>query len=115
MAWYYAIAERDHDIQNPTSREKIRLMGEWLRLGPETRVLDIASGKGGPALVLASIFGCRITGVERYPGFAATARERSASSRQPSSHASRPRPTAAPRRTTSKRSTSTPSWAAAGG
>jgi SAM-dependent methyltransferase len=76
VAWYYAIAERDHDIQNPTSAEKIRLMGEWLRLGPETRVLDIASGKGGPALVLASSFGCRITGVERYTGFAATARER---------------------------------------
>ena len=76
MAWYYAIAERDHDIQNPTSREKIRLMGEWLRLGPESRVLDIACGKCGPALVLASTFGCRITGVEQYPGFVATARER---------------------------------------
>ena len=76
MPWYYAIAERDHDIQNPTSREKIRLMGEWLGLGPETRVLDIACGKCGPALVLASTFGCRITGVERYPGFVATARER---------------------------------------
>ena len=76
MAWYYAVAERDHDIQNPTSAEKIRLMGEWLRLGPETRVLDVACGKCGPALVLASTFGCRITGVERYPGFVATARER---------------------------------------
>ena len=53
MAWYYAIAERDHDIQNPTSREKIRLMGEWLRLGPETRVLDIASGDGAVAEILA--------------------------------------------------------------
>ena len=80
MAWYYAVAERDHDIQNPTSPEKIRLMGEWLRLGPEKRVLDIACGKCGPALVLASAFGCRITGVERYPGFVATARERVADS-----------------------------------
>ena len=26
MAWYYAVAERDHDIQNPTSAEKIRLL-----------------------------------------------------------------------------------------
>ena len=43
-------------------------MGESLGLGPETRVLDIACGKCGPALVLASTFGCRITGVERYPG-----------------------------------------------
>jgi SAM-dependent methyltransferase len=76
MPWYYAIAERDHDIQNPTSAEKIRLMGEWLRLGPESRVLDVASGKSGPALILASLFGCRITCVERYEGFVAEARRR---------------------------------------
>ena len=76
MPWYYAIAERDHDIQNPTSREKILLLGTWLRLEPQSRVLDIACGKGGPALILASSFKCRITGVERFPEFAATARER---------------------------------------
>lgn len=76
MPWFYAIAERDHDIQNPTSAEKIRVMGEWLRLGPESHVLDVACGKCGPALVLASSIGCRITGVERDSGFVATARER---------------------------------------
>lgn len=76
MPWFYAIAERDHDIQNPTSAEKIRLMGEWLRLGPESRVLDVACGKCGPALVLASCFGCRITGVESAPEFVEAARER---------------------------------------
>ena len=76
MPWYHGVAERDHDIQNPTSREKIRLLGEWLRLGPETKVLDIACGRCGPALILASTFGCRITGVERAPEFVAVARER---------------------------------------
>jgi SAM-dependent methyltransferase len=76
VPWYYAIAERDHDIQNPTSAEKIRLMGEGLRLGPESRVLDIACGKCGPALVLASEFGCRIVGVEQYSGFVEAGRER---------------------------------------
>ena len=76
MPWFYAIAERDHDIQNPTSAEKIRLMGEWLRLGPESRVLDIACGRCGPALVLASSFGCKITGVEQSAEFVAAARER---------------------------------------
>ena len=76
MPWYYAVAERDHDIQNPTSAEKVRLMGEWLRLGHESRVLDVACGKGGPALVLASAFACRITGVEQASEFAAAARER---------------------------------------
>jgi SAM-dependent methyltransferase len=76
MAWYYAVAERDHEIQNPTSAEKIRLLGERLRLAPETRVLDVACGKCGPAIILAREFGCAITGIERAPEFAAEARER---------------------------------------
>ena len=50
MPWYYAVAERDHEIQNATSAEKIALLGNYLRLGPETRVLDLACGKGGPAI-----------------------------------------------------------------
>lgn len=76
MPWYHAVAERDHEIQNPTSREKIRLLGERLRLGPETQVLDVASGKCGPAVILAGEFGCRITAIERAPEFLAAARER---------------------------------------
>jgi SAM-dependent methyltransferase len=76
VPWYHLVAERDHEIQNPTSAEKIRQLGELLRLRPETQVLDIASGRGGPAIVLASEFGCRITAVERTPAFAATARDR---------------------------------------
>jgi hypothetical protein len=32
MTWRWDVAERDHDIQNPTSAEKIRLLGEYLRL-----------------------------------------------------------------------------------
>jgi SAM-dependent methyltransferase len=73
---YHLVAERDHDIQNPTSAEKIRLLGTLLELAPDRRVLDIACGRGGPAIVLASTFGCRITGVERASDFAAAARER---------------------------------------
>ena len=76
MPWYYDVAERDHVLQNPTSPEKIRLLGERLRLGPESRVLDLACGKAGPALLLADAFGCRVVGVERAPEFAAVARER---------------------------------------
>ncbi len=37
---------------------------------------DIASGRGGPGLVLAQEFGCRLTCVERSPEFVAGARER---------------------------------------
>jgi SAM-dependent methyltransferase len=76
MPWYYAVAERDHEIQNPTSADKIRLLGERLRLGPHAHVLDVACGKAGPAVVLAREFGCRITGVERASEFASVARER---------------------------------------
>lgn len=76
MPWWYAVAERDHTLQNPTSEEKIRLLGERLRLAPTTAVLDVACGKAGPAVVLAGTYGCRITGIERAPEFAQEARER---------------------------------------
>lgn len=80
MPWYFAVIERNHELQNPTSPEKIRLLGERLGLGPGSHVLDIASGRGGPALVLAGTFGCRITCVERAAEFhlAAEARVREA-------------------------------------
>jgi len=32
VPWFFAVAERDHAIQNPTSAEKIRRLGEHLRL-----------------------------------------------------------------------------------
>jgi len=73
---YYVVAEAAHELQNPTSKEKLLLLGERLGLGPESRVLDIASGRGGPALLLAGTFGCRIRGVEVSPDFHAVAVER---------------------------------------
>lgn len=76
--WYYAVAERDRDIQNPTSPDKIRHLGAVLRLGPSSRVLDVASGRGGPALILARTYGCQVTAVERSQAFLDAARERAA-------------------------------------
>lgn len=76
MTWWYAVVEAEHEIQNPTSPEKIRYLGERLGLGQESHVLDIASGRGGPALILAREFGCRLTCVEQSPEFVAAARER---------------------------------------
>jgi SAM-dependent methyltransferase len=78
MTWWHAVVEARHELQNPTSAQKIRLLGERLGLGPGSHVLDLASGNGGPALLLAETFGCRITCVERAPEFIATARERTA-------------------------------------
>lgn len=70
------VAESEHEIQNPTSEEKIRLLGERLGLNPGSRILDIASGRGGPALLLARAFECTIDGIEREPAFHAAAVER---------------------------------------
>ena len=75
---YYVVAEAAHELQNPTSKEKLLLLGDRLGLGPESRVLDIASGRGGPALLFAESFGCRIRGVEISPDFHAAAVERAA-------------------------------------
>jgi SAM-dependent methyltransferase len=76
VPWYYAVVEREHDIQNPTSPEKIRLLGERMRLDPGSRVLDVASGRGGPAVLLADAFGSHITCVERAEDFHEVARAR---------------------------------------
>jgi SAM-dependent methyltransferase len=75
---YFIVAERDHELQNPLSPDGLRLLGERLRLGPESRVLDIASGRGGPAVLLATEFGCSIEGIEVAPEFHAVAVERAA-------------------------------------
>jgi hypothetical protein len=76
MTWWHAVVEARHELMNPTSPEKIRLLGEQLGLGPESHVLDIASGMCGPAIILAGTFGCRLTCVERAPEFVSAARER---------------------------------------
>ena len=75
---FYVVAESTHELQNPTSREKLLLLGQRLELAPESRVLDIASGRGGPALLLAEAFGCRVRGIEIASEFHAVAIERAA-------------------------------------
>ena len=76
MAVVAAVVESHHELQNPTSPEKILLLGEALGLDGSSRVLDIGAGRGGPAVLLAREFGCRITCVEQWPEFADAARER---------------------------------------
>jgi SAM-dependent methyltransferase len=73
---YFVVAESGHELQNPTSEEKLLLLGRRLNLGPESQVLDIASGRGGPALVLARAFGCTVRGIEIRPDFHSVAVER---------------------------------------
>jgi SAM-dependent methyltransferase len=49
-----------------------------LELRPEMEVLDIGSGIGGPARLIATRYGCRVTGVDLTPHFVETARALSA-------------------------------------
>lgn len=74
MRWFEVIESR-HELQNPTSADKIRLLGEGLGLHPGSRVLDIGAGRGGPALLLATSFGCRVTCVERSEAFVSAAKD----------------------------------------
>lgn len=74
MAWWFHVVESKHEIQNPTSADKIRLLGKRMNLGPNSRVLDMGSGRGGPAVLLASSFGCRVICVEQSEEFLSAAR-----------------------------------------
>jgi SAM-dependent methyltransferase len=47
---------------------------DQLDIGPETRVLDVGSGIGGPARTIAARYGASVTGVELTPDFVETAR-----------------------------------------
>jgi hypothetical protein len=76
MSWWFAVIESRHQLQNPTSADKIRLLGSYLGLGPDSQVLDLAAGRGGPAVLLAQSFGCRLTCVERAEEFVTAAQER---------------------------------------
>lgn len=48
------------------TRPELEGFGSQLRLGPGVRLLDVASGSGGPALHLVRETGCEVVGVELY-------------------------------------------------
>lgn len=76
LSRYPVVAEALHEIQNPTSAEKLFLLGRRLGLTLESRVLDVASGRGGPALLLADEHRCTWHGIEISPDFHSVAVER---------------------------------------
>jgi SAM-dependent methyltransferase len=73
---YYLVAEATHELQNPISEEKLVLLGRRLGLDERSRILDVASGRGGPAVLLARTFGCTVQGIEIEPAFHAVAEAR---------------------------------------
>ena len=78
MPWWFHVVESKHELQNPTNAEKIRSLGEGMNLGADSRVLDIGSGRGGPAVMLARSFGCQLTCVEQSGEFVGAARRSAA-------------------------------------
>jgi arsenite methyltransferase len=52
------------DLFHPGGVKLTERLGRILRLGPETRVLDVASGRGTSATFLAERFGCDVTGID---------------------------------------------------
>jgi SAM-dependent methyltransferase len=57
------------------SADECRMFCDWLELRPDTHLLEVGCGSGGPALFIASVTGARVTGVDINPhGIAAGAR-----------------------------------------
>lgn len=77
-AQYHEISESSHRIMNPFSAEKVRLLGDICQLGPASRVLDLACGKGEMLCMFVSERGSSGLGIDKHPPFVATARARAA-------------------------------------
>ena len=52
------------DALHPGGAQLTERLGRILNLGPDTRVLDVASGRGDGTLVLAARFGCEVVGLD---------------------------------------------------
>ena len=52
------------DSFHPGGTGLTRRIGDLLGLTPHSHVLDVAAGRGTSAVSLASVFGCRVTGID---------------------------------------------------
>lgn len=73
---HHEIAESSHRILNPLVEPQLRLLGEIARVGPGTRQLDLACGKGEMLCRWAEWFGGSGVGVDLSAVFSAAARDR---------------------------------------
>lgn len=73
---HHEIAEANHRILNPLVEPQLRLLGEIARVGPATRQLDLACGKGEMLCRWAEWFGSSGLGVDLSAVFSAAARAR---------------------------------------
>lgn len=75
---HHEIAEANHRILDPLVEGQLRLLGEIARVGPDTRVLDLACGKGEMLSRWAEWFEASGVGVDLSHVFTAAARARAA-------------------------------------
>lgn len=73
---YHRISESTHRIMNPVTLDDLMFVGELCGLGPGSRVLDLACGKGELLCQFAARLGVRGVGVDVYPPAIADARAR---------------------------------------
>jgi len=74
--WLHEISESEHRILNPFTDEKLMLLGALSRVGPHTRILDLACGKGEMLCRWAQEYGSVGHGVDISEVFLAAARAR---------------------------------------
>lgn len=74
----YDEVSRIYDLVRDADRRPLELMGRKAALGPASRVLDLGCGTGSHALLLAAMYGSRITGVEPSEGMRERARAKAA-------------------------------------
>lgn len=55
---------QEHDQDHFGGLEQLDILAEKAGIGPDTCVLDVCSGVGGPARYLARHYGCRVTGLD---------------------------------------------------
>jgi SAM-dependent methyltransferase len=73
---YWAIAERDIEIQNPVTDRKLRLLDDYCDIRDGLRVLDVGCGKAWLMRQWAERFAIEGYGIETNPRFLEVARRR---------------------------------------
>jgi len=74
--WLHELAEARHRVMNPFSHEKLLQLARICGVSDETRVLDLACGKGELLCRWAQAYGSRGVGVDLSETFLAAARAR---------------------------------------
>lgn len=73
---FHEITHAEHRILDPLTDAKLMLLGEVSRVGPDTRILDLACGKGEMLCRWAAAFGSAGHGVDLSEVFVSAARDR---------------------------------------